>query len=116
MKKSNLNKDCDGQIFHSVSTSSHSRGVSILFHNSFNFTLVNKHSDSFVRKLLVNIKLNNENVTIANLYLPKQLNDKCIFLKSTITLINQSTLNEHNFMIFGNFNIANEQIYCNLGI
>ena len=105
-----VDRDWNGQIFHSVSTSSHSRGVSILFHKNFDFSLVNKHSDSFGRKLLLNIHINNETFTIVNLYLPNQLNEKCNFLKSTQKWINQYTLNEHNLMIFGDFNIAIEKI------
>ena len=79
--KDNIDKDQTGYVLHSLSDSTHSKGVAILFREGLAFELINSHSDQFGRRLLVNIKYENEEFCIANIYAPNDDQDRLQFLK-----------------------------------
>ncbi len=105
-----FNKGWSGEILHSLSDSPHSRGVAILFKADFQFTILNKFSSVDGRRLLVNIKVNDQNYTIVNVYAPNNNEQKKVFFKKTESWINQHVSNQSQIIIAGDFNSTFEAI------
>ena len=93
-----------GEIIHSYTDSKHSRGVCLLVKKGFMGNIVNSHTDIFGRKVLVNLKINDEFYTVANFYAPNSDSDRKIFLKKCITWIKQHAYNMNHLIIMGDFN------------
>ena len=55
-----FNRLWDGQVFHSCSNTSHSKGVAMLINTKQNLTIIEKVSDEYGRKMLVKMKINDE--------------------------------------------------------
>ena len=100
-----VNKDWNGEILHSITNSSFSRGVAILFSKKLNFEIVNTHRDSFGRKLLININLDNENITNVNAYAPNNDKARKDFLKRLNSWTKQYAIDCNNVFIMGDLNI-----------
>ncbi len=66
----NVNQCWHGPVYHSLSDSSKSRGVSILFNPKMNVKILNEHCDDDGRKLLLNVELENKIISFANIYAP----------------------------------------------
>ena len=75
--------DWKGPSYHSTSASKHSKGVSILFNSSFEHKLLDIHSDNDGRKLLLNIKRNDNILSIINIYSPTDEKNKKWFFNHT---------------------------------
>ena len=101
-------KDWSGDVFQCVTDSPHSRGVTILLNSSFDHVFVNKFSSSDGRRLMINIKVNNNNFTIVNLYAPNKSEYKKDFLKRSEKWINQHAQIESQIIICGDFNVTIE--------
>ena len=65
-------RNWDGKTIHSFSDSSFSRGVSILLSKKYNLDILNVHKSNDDRKLLVNGKIDDEFLTIVNVYAPNK--------------------------------------------
>ena len=76
-------RNWNGKTIHSFSDSSFSRGVSILFSKKCNIDILNVHKSNDGRKLLVNAKIEDELLTIVNVYAPNKESDGLLrFLNS----------------------------------
>ena len=65
-----LSNDWGGISCHATTSSSHSRGVSILFNCKFPINIINVHRDQDGRKLLVNVEIYGNPYTFVNVYAP----------------------------------------------
>ncbi len=105
-----FNKDWSGEVFHCLSDSPHSRGVSILFRHNFEYTILNKYTSIDGRRLLINFRVNNQNCTIVNLYAPNDNEHKKVFFKRTETWIQKHASNQSQIFIVGDLNSTFEKI------
>ena len=93
-----------GDILHSVTDSAHSRGVCIMFRNNLNVEMLNTKSCDVGRLLLVNIKVNDEVITLINIYVPNSETDRSSFYGKVDKWITDHSLNVNNIVIAGDFN------------
>ncbi len=93
-----------GKHFHSFTNSSHSRGVSVFFRTDLDIKLVNKHSCSEGRKLMINFEFKNELFTVVNIYAPNNLQHRIDFFKRIGKWIRQNAHTENNLVICGDMN------------
>lgn len=98
------NKEWKGDSFHSLSESSHSRGVSILLNKTLNYKILSSHSDKNGRIILINLELNNNEYTLVNIYAPNAVKDRIVFFQTLTNFINQHALNKSKMFIGGDFN------------
>ena len=68
--KEQLNNDWNGPSFHSVSQSSHSKGVSILFNPNFNLKILDVFTDDEGRQILINFENHKQTYAIVKLNAP----------------------------------------------
>jgi len=104
-----FDKSWGGNIFHSCSTSVHSRGVCILFSDAVkqHIKIIDTHNDKEGRIVLVNAEIYGEQLTIVNIYAPNDVSVRSEFLKDLEEFVfkHRST---RNIVIGGDFNcIAN---------
>ncbi len=98
-----------GKAVHSVTDSSHSRGVSIMFNNRFNYDIVNTHVSQDGRKVLTNLKIEGEDVlSIVSIYAPNNEKDRKAFFKNLSKWTLQYAYNTDNIVICGDFNCCLE--------
>ena len=67
------------EILHSYSNSTHSRGVSILFNGKLDYTVLTSHTDNDGRLILVNLKINNSEFTLVDIYAPNSVAERIAF-------------------------------------
>ena len=101
-----LFQDWDGPSFHSVSNSSHSKGVSILIKKDFQCDIISHHEADDGRKVLINIKHNDQVYTIASIYAPTEMMYRKDFLHKTRTWINERSENSNCIIVTGDFNCS----------
>ena len=99
-----IQNEWDGVNIHNTTTSSHSRGVSILFSNCLSVSVKDKHADEKGRKLLINVDIGDTSYCIVNLYAPNGEMDRKCFFKRATTWIRQYCKNEQNLIICGDLN------------
>ena len=99
-----INKGWNGEIFHSVTDSPHSRGVSILLSNKLDYSVISHHNDTEGRILLLNLVINNQNYTICNVYSPNFVTNKLKFFHDVKTFINAHAIAQHHLILGGDFN------------
>ncbi len=78
-----LSAEWEGPSFHSVSQSSHSKGVSILINDKFTHEIIDTHTCQDGRKILINLTHNTNIYTIANIYAPTDIPQRIHFINST---------------------------------
>ena len=81
------NKGWNGEILHSVSDSSHSRGVYIMFNKNLKYKIIDYYHDNLGRFIIVNIEIDGIGFTIVNVYAPNNPQERSKFfaeLKSHI--------------------------------
>lgn len=95
-----------GAVYHSLTNSSHSRGVSILFRENINVKYINHHTDEDGRMLMVNFELCdlNELFSICSIYAPNDENVRVDFFKKLNKWLTTNTINENNTVVCGDFN------------
>ena len=91
----------DGEIVHSFTDSSHSRGVCILFRKNLDYKLLSTHNDNSGRLLLVNVEINGKEYTIVNIYSPNNVKERIIFLQMVNQMIRDFAINKTNLLIGG---------------
>ena len=99
-----FNSNWKGKVFHSLSDSSHSRGVCILISEKLNFVVKNEHSSIDGRRLLINGSLENEDVSLSCIYAPNNINDRKLFFNRLKRWLNLYAQNKSNLIIGGDFN------------
>ena len=93
-----------GQIFHSFTDSKHSRGVCILINKGLNAKIESIYTDNLGRKILINIKLNEDIYTVVNIYAPNLDTERKHFLNRTINWVKQHAYSMNNVIIIGDLN------------
>jgi len=104
--KTQINKNWNGEVIHSVSRSSHSKGVCILLSNNLNYDIISTHSDDDGRIVLVNLKIHDSEYTFVNIYAPNKVHDRSSFFKHLAQFIDLHSLNKNRLFIGGDFNCA----------
>ena len=99
-----IDLDWNGSIFHCLTESAHSRGVSTLIRRSLNYNFVNMFKSNDGRRLLINIEIENEPFTIVNIYAPNVQHDQKIFFKRCENWIKQNSDATNYLIIAGDFN------------
>ena len=72
--------------------------------------MINIHQDNFGRRLLINLKLNEENMAIVNAYARNNDNARKDFLKRLKIWTKQNATDENNIFILGDLNTVEHQI------
>ena len=93
-----------GESFHYYSDSSHSRGVSILLRKNIPLEVLNVHKSIDGRKLLLNVKYDNNITSFVNVYAPNNEADRISFFKRLQSFINQNSMNLENVLMCGDLN------------
>ena len=91
-------------MLHSCSDSAHSRGVSILFNRKVDYTVLSSHTDKDGRMILVNLKLNNDEFTLVNIYAPNNVSERIAFFNKMKEFIQVHAVNRSKLIITGDFN------------
>lgn len=110
-----VNKGWHGQIFHSTSNSTHSRGVSILIKNNLPYKVISKYTDKEGRMLLLNIEINGTEYTLCNVYAPTILTDRIEFFGKLKQFIQIHAISRNNLLIGGDFNCVDNVADRNSG-
>ena len=103
-----FNNSCSGKVIHSFTDSPHSRGVCIVLSNKLKYKLINKHGSKDGRKLLINIKIDEDIYTVVNVYAPNIIKERINFMKQLATWIAQYSLNLDNLILCGDMNCCCE--------
>ena len=106
VSKNSFQYNCNwpGESIHAFSDSVFSRGVSILLKKNSNIEVLDIHKSLDGRKLLVNICVNEENLTLVNIYAPNKESNRVDFFKRLTTFINIHALSQSRLVLCGDFN------------
>ena len=91
-----LQKEWEGDILLNFG-SQHSRGTAILFKNKHDF--LNIHSSEDSRIQLVNLKVDDQIMTIINVYAPNNVSERKTFFPKIQKWIEKFALNENHIII-----------------
>ena len=97
-------KGWDGEIYHSITDSSHSRGICILFKKGIKCNILSEHSDDSGRLLLINIEIDGNEYTLCNIYCPNNVNERIQFIQKLNGWIDEFAAHKRNLIIGGDFN------------
>ena len=87
-------KGWSGNIYHSFSDSTHSRGVAIMLSKNFNGNVISSHSDHHGRLILLNIEINEQVYTLVNVYAPNDIHESIVFFRQIMSFINAHAINK----------------------
>ena len=107
---SSVYNDWEGETYHSLSDSSHSRGVSILIWSGFEYNFLSCNRSQDGRRIILNIECDNEILCIVSVYAPNQEQNRIDFFKKLICWIDQHSSNDNGIILCGDFNCAIESI------
>ena len=99
-------KGWSGNLYHSFSDSTHSRGVAIMLSKNFNGNVISSHSDHHGRLILLNIEINEQVYTLVNVYTPNDIHERIVFFRQIMCFINAHAINKSKLIIAGDFNYA----------
>ena len=102
--ESSFKSSWNGQVLLSLSESSHSRGVAILFRENIKHKILSKYSSDDGRILLVNVQINNTILSCVSVYAPNNEDAKLNFMHSLKSFIFSHSSNTDNILIGGDFN------------
>ena len=105
-----MNRGWNGQIFHSVTSSSHSRGVSILIKKDLPCHVINHFTDDNGRVLLLNLEMKGKEYTICNIYAPNLISERIEFLRNLNQFLEAHAMSLDNMLIGGDFNCVEQDI------
>ena len=114
-----------GDMLHSYSDSTHSRGVSILFNRKLDYTVLSStlfytvlssHTDKDGRMILVNLTLNNDEFTLVNIYAPNSVSERIAFFNKMKEFIQVHAVNRSKLIIAGDFNCVLSTVDCFSGV
>ena len=93
-----------GEKYHCFSDSVHSRGVSVLFKQNINIEVINTHRSQDGRKILINVKYLDKNLTLVNVYAPNSEKCRVEFFKRLKSWVREYALNIDGIIMCGDFN------------
>ena len=85
---------------------SHSKGTAVLF--SAKFEIINYHKSEDSRIILINFKINEDIMTLINIYAPNNISERKSFFCKIQKWIEKHAMNEQNLIIGGDFNVTEE--------
>ena len=74
-------KGWPGDMFHSFTNSSHSRGVCIMLIKCVDYNVLSVHTDTKGQLVLLNLDVNKIELTIVNVYAPNIVYERILFFK-----------------------------------
>ena len=80
-------KGWPGDMFHSFTNSSHSRGVCIMLNKCVDYNVLSVHADTKGRLVLLNLEVNGKELTIVNVYAPNIASERILFFKQVSKFI-----------------------------
>ena len=99
-----INSRWFGKSIHCYTDSSYSRGVSVLFKKDLPIEILDTHRSIDGRKILVNVKLNDNIFSLVNVYAPNNESNRLDFFKKLKLFISHHCIDENNVIIAGDFN------------
>jgi exonuclease III len=108
--QNSLDHEWDGLIFHGLTNSPHSRGVSILFGKNFTPVIINVCTGDDGRKILINFEYQGQKYTVVNVYAPNNTTPRRAFFRHIQQWIRNNSVNENCIAVCGDFNCALEGI------
>ena len=99
-----------GLHFHAFSSSNHSRGVSTLLSKNKNFKVTSHFVAGDGRILLVNLNVDDVDITAVNIYAPNNSNDRIVFFKKVHAFIIKNKIDNSHIIIAGDFNCNVDKI------
>ena len=116
--KVKINSRWFGKSIHCYTDSSYSRGVSVLFKKDLPIEILDIHRSIDGRKILVNVKLNDNIFSLVNVYAPNNESNRLDFFKKLKLFISHHCRDENNVIIAGDFNCKiaerNDKSSCKL--
>ena len=113
-----INSRWFGKSIHCYTDSSYSRGVSVLFKKDLPVEILDIHRSIDGRKILVNVKLNDNIFSLVNVYAPNNEPNRLDFFKKLKLFISHLCIDENNVIIAGDFNCKiaerNDKSSCKL--
>ena len=98
-----------GESHHCFTDSPMSRGVSILIHQNLPLKVLNVHRSNDGRIILLNCELQENSITIVNVYAPNNDKMRIEFFNKLKSFINRYCLNNNNIIITGDFNCCKDR-------
>ena len=96
-----------GEIYHCVSDSKHSRGVCILIRKDLRYKLIDKCTLLNGRAILLTIEMGGEVVSFMNIYCPNKAKDRNIFIPEIYSAITSHVTDKNRLIVGGDFNCVN---------
>ncbi len=93
-------------VKHNLTNSAHSRGVAIMFHNSLNIDIQNIHKKDDARAILINLKIENVETTLCNIYAPTEASKREEFFNTMRNWILRHADYPDYIILGGDFNCA----------
>lgn len=84
--------------------SEHSKGNAILFKDNLPIEITNMHKSADSRIILINIKTDNEIITLVNVYAPNIISERKAFFNKVQKWVDQYALNKQQLIIGGDLN------------
>ena len=101
--------------FHAFSSSNISRGVSTLLSKNKNFKVTSHFVGGDGKILLVNLNVDDVDITAVNLYAPNNSNDKIVFFKKVHAFILKNKIDNSHIIIAGDINCNVDKIKTGAG-
>ncbi len=95
-----------GKIYHNLSHSPHSKGVSIMFSNSLDYKIHNIHKMEDSRVILINCTVENQDITLVNVYAPTDKGYRVDFFKKLKLWVARHADCPDDIYMGGDFNCA----------
>ena len=95
-----------GKIYHNLSHSPHSKGVAIMFSNSLDYKVHNVHKMEDSRVILINCTVDNQDITLVNVYAPTDKPYRVDFFKKLKFWVARHADNPNDIYMGGDFNCA----------
>ena len=95
-----------GEIKHNLSNSSHSRGVAIMLHSSLNYNIKSIHKKDDARAILINLEIDNVEMTLCSIYAPNDLKQRKEFFTNLKFWITRNCQYPDHLILGGDFNCA----------
>ena len=102
-----VQKEWDGDILLNCGTQ-HSRGTALLLKNKH--SILNIHNSEDSRIQLINVKIEDQLITIMNIYAPNNSNDRKTFFSKVQKWIDRFAHDESHLIIGGDFNFTENEL------
>lgn len=100
-----IEKEWDGKVILNPGTN-HSKGTAVLFSKKLNFDIVNTHQSEDGRIVLINVKIQDKDLTLTNIYAPNSSKERKAFFYKLQKWIFKHSLNTDEIILGGDFNFT----------